>query len=73
MGQVHRIQQRNHELMHRRVETAAAKQHEEEQRLSRLHAIQEQVILIVCVYMYVYVCVYESILYMCLHRVHSTR
>lgn len=42
--QLHRIKQRNHELMQRKKETTAAKQHEEEERLSRLHAIQEQVI-----------------------------
>ncbi|KAL3149357.1 hypothetical protein ABBQ32_002160 [Trebouxia sp. C0010 RCD-2024] len=41
--QLHRIKQRNHELMQRKKETTAAKQHEEEERLSRLHAIQEQV------------------------------
>ncbi|KAL3133005.1 hypothetical protein ABBQ38_006914 [Trebouxia sp. C0009 RCD-2024] len=41
--QLHRIQQRNHELMQRKTESAAAKQHGEEQRLSRLHAIQQQV------------------------------
>ena len=41
--QLHRLKQRNHELMQRTAQAAAAKQHEEEKRSSRLTAIQEQV------------------------------
>ena len=41
--QLHRLKQRNHELMQRTAQAAAAKQHEEEKRSSRLTAVQEQV------------------------------
>ena len=44
--QLHRLKQRNQELMQRRAEAAAAKQQEEEKRLSRLHAVQEQVLIV---------------------------
>ena len=43
--QLHRLKQRNQDLIQRKAEAAAAKQQQEEKRLSRLHAIQEQVCL----------------------------
>ena len=42
-GQLQRLKQRNQELMQRKAEAAAARRQETDQRLARLHAIQEQV------------------------------
>ena len=44
-GQLQRLKQRNHELMQRKAEAAAAKQQQEETRLARLQAMQDQVCL----------------------------
>lgn len=41
--QLQRLKERNNELVQRRVEAASAKQREEEERVARLEALQEQV------------------------------
>jgi len=42
-GQLQRLKERNHELMQCKSEAAAAKQREEEERVARVAALQQQV------------------------------
>ena len=42
-GQLQRLRDRNQELIQRKAQGAAAKQREEEERVARLEAIQDQV------------------------------